>query len=165
MQLSINELCIIISGGTPKTSIPAYWNGNIPWISIKDFANCNRFIISTEKSITEEGLTNSTTNILKKNDIIISARGTVGNIAIIKFPMAFNQSCYGIRTKNDTVLSQYFLFYWLKSNIKNIQQGTHGAVFDTIIKNDFSRLLISVPNIKIQNHIVNTISFLLLKFL
>lgn len=163
MEKSINQLCSIISGGTPKTSIDNYWNGNIPWISIKDFISVNRYILTTEKSITEQGLANSATNLLKENDIIISSRGTVGEVALIKEAMAFNQSCYGIRTNNNDELRQNYLFYWLKAHKVDIQTGTHGAVFDTITRDDFSRLKIDVPNISFQDHIVNTISSLLLK--
>ena len=165
MFYSINDLCEIISGGTPKTSILDYWNGDIPWLSIKDFISVNRYVYSAEKSITNLGLANSSTNLLKFNDIIISARGTVGKIALIGTPMAFNQSCYGIRPKNTTILSQNYLFYWLLAHNTDIIVGTHGAVFDTITRDDFTRLKIDLPNISIQNHIVNTISFLLLKSL
>ncbi|WP_373437699.1 restriction endonuclease subunit S [Metamycoplasma equirhinis] len=154
---TINNLCHIISGGTPKTSILEYWNGSIPWISIKDFISVNRYISTTEKTITRLGLDNSTTNLLADNDIILSARGTVGEVAILEKPMAFNQSCYGIRTKNDEILNQLYLFYWFKAHIIDIQTGAHGAVFDTITRNDFDRLKINVPNIEEQRHIVNTI--------
>lgn len=83
----------IIGGGTPKTSCAEYWNGNIPWLSVKDFNNDNRYVYSTEKTITPAGLEHSSTKLLQKDDIIISARGTVGEMAMISFPMAFNQSC------------------------------------------------------------------------
>lgn len=165
MLKSINDLCHIISGGTPKTTIQSYWNGDIPWISIKDFITTNRYVSSTEKSITELGLKHSSTNLLQKNDIIISARGTVGEVAIINIPMTFNQSCYGIRSKNTNILDQYFLYYWLISHKNDIQTGAHGAVFNTITRDDFDRLKIYLPDIEFQRHIVNTISFLLLKSL
>lgn len=154
---TINNLCHIISGGTPKTSVLKYWNGSIPWISIKDFISVNRYVSITEKTITEDGLNNSATNLLNKNDIILSARGTVGEVAILEKPMSFNQSCYGIRTKNNDNLNQLYLFYWFKAHIIDIQTGTHGAVFDTITRNDFDRLKINVPSIELQRHIVNTI--------
>lgn len=159
MLKSINSLCHIISGGTPKTSINEYWGGPIPWISIKDFISNNRYIYKTEKSITELGLNNSATNLLHSNDIILSARGTVGELALINKPMAFNQSCYGVRSKNHNKLNQMYLFYWFKAHKIDIQTGTHGAVFDTITINDFDRLIIDLPNIANQRHIVNTILF------
>lgn len=93
----------LIGGGTPKTSNPDYWNGDIPWLSVKDFGNDNRYVYETEKHITKLGLMNSSTKLLDKGDIIISARGTVGEIATIPYPMAFNQSCYGLRANKEIV--------------------------------------------------------------
>ena len=149
--------CIeIISGGTPTTTKDEFWNGNIPWISIKDFNNSSRYIYKTEKSISRQGLENSNTNMLKKYDIIISARGTVGCLAQIYYPMAFNQSCYGIRTSNKN-LAQNYLYYWLIANIKKFKKQTHGAVFDTITKKTFDNIEIIYPSLSEQQHIVDII--------
>ena len=71
-QIKIIECIDLIGGGTPKTSVAEYWDGDIPWLSVKDFNNDNRYVYSTEKTITEEGLNNSSTKLLQKDDIIIS---------------------------------------------------------------------------------------------
>ena len=97
MKYKLSEIMDLIGGGTPKTTKPEYWDGDIPWLSVKDFNNDFRFVYETEKHITELGLNNSSTKLLQAGDIIISARGTVGEIATIPFPMAFNQSCYVAR--------------------------------------------------------------------
>ncbi len=110
MRYKLSEIMHIIGGGTPKTSKAEYWNGQIPWLSVKDFNNDNRYVYETEKTITEEGLNHSSATLLQKDDIIISARGTVGELAMIPFPMAFNQSCYGLRAKREIVDSSY-LYY------------------------------------------------------
>jgi len=81
----------IIGGGTPSTKEMTYWNGNIPWLSVVDFNNENRFVSETQKKITEKGLNNSSTKYLNAGDLIISARGTVGAIAQLSIPMTFNQ--------------------------------------------------------------------------
>ena len=149
--------CIeIISGGTPSTSKNDFWDGDIPWISIKDFNNSFKYIYKTEKSITKQGLEKSSTNMLYKNDIIISARGTVGCLAQIFYPMAFNQSCYGIRTINKDLMQNY-LYYWLIANIDKFKKQTHGAVFDTITKNTFNNIEINYPSLVMQQHIVDII--------
>ena len=69
-----------------KTSIPEYWDGDIPWLSVKDFNNDNRYVYETEKHISKMGLEYSSTKMLQEDDIIISARGTVGEMAMIPFP-------------------------------------------------------------------------------
>ena len=70
-KYKIGDLAIILGGGTPKTSVPEYWNGNIKWLSVKDFSGENRYVYNTEKTITELGLNNSSTKLLQKDDIII----------------------------------------------------------------------------------------------
>ena len=142
----------LIGGGTPKTSKPEYWNGNIPWISVKDFNNDFRYVNKTEKSITELGLQKSTTKLLQRGDVIISARGTVGEIAIIPFAMAFNQSCYGLRAKKGIVTGDY-LYYLIKHNILVLKKNTHGSVFDTITRNTFDNIEVEIPSINIQQKI------------
>ena len=80
-EVTLSDVIEIIGGGTPKTRVEKYWNGDIPWLSVKDFNNGNRYVYATEKYITESGLQNSSTKLLDKDDLIISARGTVGEIA------------------------------------------------------------------------------------
>lgn len=129
----------LIGGGTPKTSNPNYWNGDIPWLSVVDFNKGRKYVSQTEKSITEDGLNNSSTKILEKGDIIISARGTVGVIAMLDKPMAFNQSCYGIRSKKEFSFNDY-LYYLLKNTVVELSQFSHGGVFDTITRDTFNEI-------------------------
>lgn len=152
MKCKLSEVMDLIGGGTPKTSKPEYWNGNIPWISVKDFNNDFRYVNKTEKSITELGLQKSTTKLLQRGDVIISARGTVGEIATIPFAMAFNQSCYGLRAKKGIVTSDY-LYYLIKHNISVLKKNTHGSVFDTITRKTFDNIEVEIPSIKIQQKI------------
>ena len=153
---SFSDLVEIIGGGTPKTSKEEYWDGNIPWISIKDFNNDLKYIKATEKTITELGLENSSTKILEPGDLIISARGTVGEIAMISSPMAFNQSCYGLRAYD--FMDKGFTYYLLKYNIDKLKNSTHGSVFDTITTNTFNNIFVNVPSIDIQKKINDILS-------
>lgn len=152
MKCKLSEIMDLIGGGTPKTSKPEYWNGNIPWITVKDFNNDFRYVYKTEKSITQLGLERSSTKLLQSGDVIISARGTVGEIATIPFAMAFNQSCYGLRAKKGMVTSDY-LYYLIKHNISVLKKNTHGSVFDTITRNTFDNIEVEIPSIKIQEKI------------
>lgn len=156
IKKSLIEIVELISGGTPKTSKSEYWDGNINWLSVKDFNNCNRYVYSTERTITEEGLNNSSTKLLQKNDIIISARGTVGEIAMIPFPMAFNQSCYGIRAKDG--IDSTFLYYLIKNSIRKLKAITHGSVFDTITRGTFDNIEVNIPDLDTQRKIAKFLS-------
>ena len=155
-KTSLIDIVELIGGGTPKTSKSEYWGGNINWLSVKDFNDENRYVYSTEKSITEEGLNNSSTKLLKKDDIIISARGTVGELAMIPFPMAFNQSCYGIRAKED--IDSIFLYYLIKNSVRKLKVMTHGSVFDTITKDTFANIEVDIPDIETQHRIAKMLT-------
>ena len=152
------EAIDLIGGGTPKTSVAEYWDGDIPWLSVKDFNNDNRYVYTTEKSITEAGLQNSSTKLLQRDDIIISARGTVGEMAMIPFPMAFNQSCYGIRAKQD--YSKAFMYYLLKNSIRQFKSMTHGSVFDTITRDTFQNIQVKIPDLTTQEAIASLLTAL-----
>ena len=149
MKYKLSEIMDIIGGGTPKTSKPEYWNGDIPWLSVKDINNDYRYVYETEKTITQAGLDNSSTKILKRNDSIISARGTVGEIAMIPFSMAFNQSCYGLRAKESLVDAEY-LYYLIKHNVVILKKNTHGSVFDTITRDTFDGIEGELPSLQEQ---------------
>ena len=154
----LTDIVEIVGGGTPRTSIPEYWDGDIPWISVVDFQGEKKYIWKTEKHISRLGLENSSTKILKRGQVIISARGTVGELAILGEDMAFNQSCYGLNANNLT--SNEFVYYLLKHNISQIKQKTNGAVFDTITRETLDHINIELPSLSDQQHIVEILSAL-----
>lgn len=159
MRYNLAELCEIIGGGTPKTNIPQYWGGDIPWLSVKDFNNDRKYVYKAEKSITEEGLNNSAATILGEGDIIISARGTVGEMAVIPYPMSFNQSCYGLRAKKEIVNADYF-YYLVKYKVKELKHNVHGSVFDTITRDTFEGIEVEIPSKLIQQKIASILAVL-----
>lgn len=140
----LSALIKIIGGGTPKTSIEEYWNGNIPWFSVVDAPNdSDVFVIDTEKKVSEEGVINSSTQILREGTTIISARGTVGKCAIVGIPMAMNQSCYGIQNLNED--EDIFTYLLVRQNVSDLQNKSHGSVFSTITRDTFNAIEIVVP--------------------
>ena len=155
-NLRLSDGIEIIGGGTPKRSEKEYWGGTIPWLSVVDFNSDSRFVSSTVERITELGLQKSSTKLLNEGQIIISARGTVGCLAQLTEPMAFNQSCYGLAGK-EGILRNDFLYYLLKSKVGELKQNTHGAVFDTITRDTFSCIDISIPDLNTQQKIANTL--------
>ena len=157
-EYKYTDLATIIGGGTPKTSVPEYWNGEIPWLSVKDFVSVAKYVYSSEKHISELGLLNSCTKLLEKNDIIISARGTVGAVAMIPCPMCFNQSCFGLR--GNGIVDKNFLYYLTRTKIDELKQSAHGSVFDTITKETFDNLLCLVPPLQLQQKIGKFLSSL-----
>ena len=158
-EYQLSEIMGLIGGGTPKTTVPEYWGGNIPWLSVTDFNNRKKYCFDAEKKITERGLSESSTKILKKGQIIISARGTVGVLSVLGRDMAFNQSCYGIDARKN-LTNNDFLYYLLKDNIASFHSASYGAVFDTITKETFSQIAVSVPPLPEQRAIASVLSSL-----
>jgi type I restriction enzyme S subunit len=155
----LSDVFEIIGGGTPKTDVEEYWNGDIPWLSVVDFNNDQRTVSVTEKSITELGLQNSSTKILRKGQLIISARGTVGQIAQLGRDMAFNQSCYGLTGKHSLLFND-FGYYLLKHTVGRIKAKSHGSVFDTITRSTFDSIEINLPPLPEQRAIASILSAL-----
>lgn len=155
----LSKFIDIIGGGTPKRSEKKYWNGTIPWISIDDLNNLVRYIEVSKETITELGLEKSSTKLLKKGTIIISARGTVGKIAQLKKNMAFNQSCYGL-LPNKNYLTNDYLFYLTKHHIKKLISLSHGTSFRTIIKSTFDHIIVNLPSIDKQNEVTEILGSL-----
>lgn len=154
----LGEIIQLIGGGTPKTSVPEYWNGDIPWLSVSDFNNGEKYVYDAEKRISQLGLDNSSTKILHKDDIIISARGTVGIVAMIGRDMAFNQSCYGIRNKD--LVDKHYLYYLVVNSVNGLKQNAYGGVFDTITRETFDLIDISLPPLVEQKRIASILSSL-----
>jgi type I restriction enzyme S subunit len=153
----IAELIEIIGGGTPKTSVAEYWNGDIPWFSVVDAPSpSDVFVIDTEKHITESGLNSSSTRLLPVGATIVTARGTVGKLACVAGTMTMNQSCYAIVGRPP--FGPYFTYFGLKGAIQDLQANTHGSVFDTITRATFSAVGGIRPNDKVAQAFDDTVN-------
>lgn len=149
-KYSLSKMITLIGGGTPKRSEPDYWNGNIYWFSVKDVPKeSDTFVIRTEERITELGLNKSSTKLLPVGTTIITARGTVGKIALVGHEMAMNQSCYGVQGING--VKQFMTYYLIKNAVEVLKKNTHGAVFDTITQATFETVVSIKPDIQILN--------------
>ena len=158
----LTQVCEVLSGGTPKTTVPEFWNGNIPWASVKDFNINSRWFSKTEKSISQLGLDSCSSVLLEPGDLVISARGTVGVVGQCKMRTSFNQSNYGLRAKS-TLSKNDYLYYALSYAKRALIGDTHGGMFDTITRDTLDRLLIPVPTLKVQEQIAEILGSLDMK--
>ena len=131
-EVVFTEIIQILGGGTPKTSESFYWNGNVPFFTPKDVGA--PYTLTTEKTITEEGLAHCNSQLYPVNTVFVTARGTVGKVGMPGVPMAMNQSCYALIGKDTHQLLVYF--YTLKTIDRLIHKAS-GAVFDAITTRDF----------------------------
>ncbi|UVM73316.1 restriction endonuclease subunit S [Pseudomonas alvandae] len=141
---SLSDAVEIIGGGTPKTSVNEYWDGEIPWFSVVDTpASSDVFVVKTEKSITQAGLDGSSARLISKGTTIITARGTVGNLAIAGCDMTFNQSCYALKGSNGS--GCYFVFLSAQHMVEQLKAMAHGSVFSTITRQTFEAVRAVLP--------------------
>lgn len=128
------EVMDVLSGGTPNTKVAEYWDGEIPFFTPKDTTDY-AFCYSTEKMITELGLSKCNSHLYPKYTLFITARGTVGKLSLAQRPMAMNQSCYALVGKDE--INQIFLYCSLKASIDQFKARASGAVFDAVVIDTF----------------------------
>lgn len=136
------ELVDIKGGGTPKTNIKEYWNGDIPFFSPKD-VDSNCFVLDTEKHITAMGLDNCNSNLFPSKTVFITARGTVGKIVMAGTEMAMNQTNYALLGKHN--VSQYYVYLITLQLVTRLLKKANGAVFNAITTRDFTNERIVIP--------------------
>jgi len=145
-----SELVEIIGGGTPKTSEPEYWHGDIPWFSVADTpSGSDTFVFQTEKNITPQGLSGSSARLVCRGTTIITARGTVGKLAIAGCDMAFNQSCYALRSLKD--LHPFFTYLAAQYVVKQLKSMAHGSVFSTITRQTFENVNFPTSSVEMRD--------------
>ncbi|MDO6391875.1 restriction endonuclease subunit S [Pontibacter sp. BT731] len=142
--ISLLDFANLIGGGTPKTSVSEYWDGDILWVSAKDVTpNDGTFIIATEKKITDIGLFKSSAKFIPQFSTIITARGTVGKLCIASVEMTISQSNYALKAKYKN--ADFVLFQIIQHQIEELQRNSYGTVFDTITTNTLRDIKITVP--------------------
>ena len=154
----LGEVADFIGGGTPDKSNPNYWNGIIPWASVKDIKG--NFLFSTEDSITETGLKESAANLCDENGLILVTRIAPGKAIISKIKTAINQDLKIVKTdENKLFLKCFFDFY--EDEIKNLSSGTtvKGIKLDVLEKIPFPL----PPTLAEQQRIVSRIESLFTK--
>ena len=144
-KISVFDYAEIMSGGTPSTTNPNFWDGEIPFFTPKDLASHSGYYLTdTERKLTELGLEKCNSKLFPRDTIFITARGTVGKLILAKIPSAISQSNYAVTTRNGSL--NYFLFLALIDKIEHFKQLAVGGVFDTIIVDTFKMIFIELPD-------------------
>ena len=146
----------IYSGGTPSTSHPEYWGGDINWLSSGETSN--NFIFQTERKITSEGILNSATKYAHKGCTVIASAGqghTRGQASYLMIDTYVNQSVV-VLEPDVSKIDPLYLYYNLSNRYEEFRQlsdgtSTRGGLSGKILKN----MDISLPSLKIQKNIVN----------
>lgn len=133
--LRVSDLGSILSGGTPKTSVAEYWDGEILWATPTDITkNSVKNINSTSRTISGAGLKSSSANLLPAKSLLICSRATVGEIAINRVPMSTNQGFKNIVP--DSKFDVDFLYYLLSTKKSDMLRRSAGSTFLEISKRE-----------------------------
>lgn len=144
------------SGGTPSTTKPEYWGGDISWISLVDLPASDGItnITKTERTITEAGLKNSSAKMLPVDTIVVSSRATIGRVGITKIPLATNQGFKNIIIKDNTRVNPNYLANAVAQLKEQMENLASGGTFKEISKSNMATLKIPLPSLADQERIV-----------
>lgn len=156
VSLGDETLFRIESGGTPKSDEPAYWNGSVAWATLVDLPQSDFItqLTGTDRTISEEGLNNSSAKLLPIGTVLVSSRATIGRVAIARIPTATNQGFKNIAIQDFNRVMPEFVACMMKSLVPQLEALATGGTFKEFSKSALSGIEIPLPPIDIQREIV-----------
>lgn len=156
----LEELGEIIGGGTPKTSTPEFWDGDIAWLTPADMKNIKgKYASSGARNITQQGLDKSSARLMPSGTVLYSSRAPIGYIAIADNNISTNQGFKSLVPIN-TEISEY-MYYCLISRTNNIVSRASGTTFKEISGSEFGLTVVPIPPLEEQHRIVAKIEEIL----
>ena len=144
----------IVGGGTPKTGVSEYWDGDISWITPADLGkNSDQTIYSGAKLITQKGLDKSSAKLMPKGSIVYSSRAPIGHIAVAGKELCTNQGCKSF-VPDTKFISTEWAYYILIARTGDIQSRASGTTFKEISGKGMGETWISLPPLPEQRRIV-----------
>ena len=155
--VKLGDICTkICSGGTPTSSNPAYYDGNIPWLNTNEVNFCN--IYSTNKTISEEGLKKSAAKYVPENTIIVAMYGvTAGKCAIAKIPLTTNQACCNLIIDKEKA-DYCYVYYYLRQQSDSLNKLAIGGAQQNLNALTIKKFKIALPTLPVQQKIASILS-------
>lgn len=152
----INDLASVVGGGTPDTSVKSFWDGNIQWFTPSEIGK-NKYVDSSLRTITEEGLNNSSAKLLPPHTILLSSRATVGECSLSLKECATNQGFQSLIAQScDT----NFLYYLIQTKKKDLIRKACGSTFLEISANEVRKIQVKIPYDNEQKKIADFLSLI-----
>lgn len=153
----LGDICNIINGGTPSTSVAEFWNGKILWCTPTDITSCStKYIYTTESKITESGLKASSATLLPKGALLLCSRATIGEVRIAGNAICTNQGFKSLVVHQN--ISNEWLYYMMHVLKSQMLEKAIGSTFLEISKKDLAELDIIVPEFTEQKAIAQVLS-------
>ncbi|HEX3732641.1 MAG TPA: restriction endonuclease subunit S [Mycobacteriales bacterium] len=156
-ESTLSDLAHIISGGTPRSSVPAYWNGGLAWCTPTDITReKGRYLRTTERTISREGLEKSATQFLPKGSLLLCTRATIGELKISLVPITTNQGFKSLVPKPG--VSSEFLYYKMLTLKDELTGYGTGSTFLEVSRRDVAGLRLTAPKTEEQYAIAVVLS-------
>ncbi len=153
----LEDLAEIVSGGTPKTNEPAYWNGGIKWCTPTDVTGCvGKYLTETERTISRLGLQSSTASLLPAGALLLCSRATIGEVKIAGGEICTNQGFKALVCSPG--VSNEFLYYKLLTMKQRMVERAFGSTFLEISKGNVASLEVNTPPLHEQAAIAGVLS-------
>lgn len=155
--VKLGDICTkVCSGGTPTSSNPAYYDGNIPWLNTNEVNFCN--IYSTNKTISEEGLKKSAAKYVPENTVIVAMYGvTAGKCAIAKIPLTTNQACCNLIIDKEKA-DYCYVYYYLRQQSDSLNKLAIGGAQQNLNALTIKKFKIALPTLPFQKKIASILS-------
>jgi len=155
-QKQLGEVCKVISGSTPKTSVSDYWGGEIPWLTPNDLSkNRNKVVEGGERYITQLGFDSCSTQMVPKGSVLFTSRAPIGYVAIAGVPMCTNQGFKSAVPNED--IGTAFLYWQLQNLTDDVRSRASGTTFLEISGRGFAATTLVVPPLREQEKIVEVL--------
>ena len=153
----LSDVSSVVSGGTPSTTINEYWDGEIVWCTPSDITKTKgKYISKTDRTITEQGLKNSSATLLPEKSILLCTRATIGELKISSIPITTNQGFKNLIVNNSENVD--FLYYLLQTKKNKMIDLAIGSTFLEISKSALCRIPLQIPEQKEQQKIAEALS-------
>jgi len=157
IETSLGEVAEVVGGGTPSTTVPEYWNGDIVWLTPTEItAQDGRVITDSIRKISKAGFKNSGAQMLPKESVILTSRASVGYVALSGIELCTNQGFQSLIPKRSVMAK--FLMYWIQQNKAEFESRAAGSTFKEISKSNVKSIELALPPYAEQKRIVDLIS-------
>lgn len=155
MKYKLGDICEIVSGSTPKTSNPEYWDGDVKWITPAEITEETYIVSDSVRHITKLAVQKTGLSSFPSGTVILSSRAPIGKVAIAGCDMYCNQGFKNLICSR--TINNKYLYWFLKGNTAYLNSLGRGATFKEISKSIVSKIVINVPDLKEQEIAVDNL--------
>lgn len=152
-SVQIEDIAKVVNGGTPKTKVADYWDGEHLWITPAEMGRLESpYLSNSRRKLSDSGLQQSSATLVPPHSVILSTRAPIGHLIINSVPMAFNQGCRGIVPSGN--IHYKYLYYFLSFSVDLLNDLGSGTTFKELAAGKLKKVEIPLPSLLEQKRIV-----------